>query len=206
MAVYGYIRTSKRQSESRPGMNPESQRMALMDAGVPDENIYSDINTSGTTGVAERNDWRRLDVALKEGDVLVIASMDRIGRNHQDVMQTVHLLNRRKVRIRSLAESEGFFKLLDSDPLSPEWFAADLIARVMAWSAAQEREALVRRTKAGLERARAEGKLIGRQPKFNEQQRAAIQADHREGMSVRKLAEKWVTSRPTIDKIVAEMK
>ena len=55
MAMCGYIRTSREQEADRPGMNPETQRRDLLAAGVPERNIYADIDVSGLAGVATRN-------------------------------------------------------------------------------------------------------------------------------------------------------
>ena len=67
MATYGYIRTSKGHDPDRPGMNPETQRRDLVNAGVPECNIHSDIDVSGFAGVAARNAWRSLDSKLQRG-------------------------------------------------------------------------------------------------------------------------------------------
>ena len=50
MTTYGYIRTSKGHDPDRPGMNPETQRRDLVNAGVPECNIHSDIDVSGYAG------------------------------------------------------------------------------------------------------------------------------------------------------------
>ena len=133
MSSYGYIRTSLKEREGERGMNSDVQRKQLLDAGVDDSNIYSDVAVSGVSGIAERNGWKALSLRLKEADTLVIAALDRIGRNHVDTWAVVSDLNRRRVRIRSLAEQETFLRALDADPSSPEWFAASLIGQVMAW-------------------------------------------------------------------------
>ena len=90
MTTYGYIRTSKGHDPDRPGMNPETQRRDLINAGVPERNIHSDIDVSGYAGVATRSAWRSLDPKLKRGDTLVLSALDRLGRRSLDVM-VVHL-------------------------------------------------------------------------------------------------------------------
>ena len=90
MATYGYIRTSRDQEPDRPGMNPDTQRRDLTQAGVPERNIHADIDVSGSAGVATRNGWRSVDSRLKHGDVLVVAALDRIGRRSLDVMGKIY--------------------------------------------------------------------------------------------------------------------
>ena len=202
MTTYGYIRTSLKEREGERGMHSDVQRKQLVDAGVQDGNIHADIAVSGVSGIAERNGWKSLDRLLSEGDTLVIASMDRIGRNHVDTWATVSLLNRRRVRIRSLAKHERFMQALDADPSSPEWFAANLIGQVMAWGAAQEHESLRRRTVAGIKYAREQGQQMGRPSKLGDDAKAAVLAEYLAGSSVRHLAKKWKVSRGTISNYV----
>ena len=202
MTTYGYIRTSLKEREGERGMHSDVQRKQLVDAGVQDDNIHADIAVSGVSGIAERNGWKSLDRLLSEGDTLVIASMDRIGRNHVDTWATVSLLNRRRVRIRSLAKHERFMQALDADPSSPEWFAANLIGQVMAWGAAQEHESLRRRTVAGIKYAREQGQQMGRPSRLGDDAKAAVLAEYLAGSSVRHLAKKWGVSRGTISNYV----
>ena len=81
MAYYGYIRTSKELEADRRGMDPETQRRALIAAGVPERQVYDDIDVSGIAGVASRNGWRALDAKLQRGDTLAVAALDRVGRS-----------------------------------------------------------------------------------------------------------------------------
>lgn len=198
MAHYGYIRTSKEQEADRRGMDPETQRRALIAAGVPERQVYADIDVSGITGVATRNGWRTLDAKLQRGDTLVVAALDRVGRRSIDVMGTIYGLVNRGIRLRSLAETETWAEGLDADPDSVEWITATLIAQVCSYAAQLERQAIARRTKAGLERARAEGKRVGRPPALTEETLAAVQQDLAEGMPVAAVARKYGVPRTTL--------
>ena len=59
----------------RPGTNPETQRRDLIEAGVPERNIHSEIDVSGAGGVASRNGWRLVDAKLNHGDTLVVSQI-----------------------------------------------------------------------------------------------------------------------------------
>lgn len=198
MAYYGYVRTSKEQEADRRGMDPETQRRAIIAAGVPERQVYSDIDVSGFAGVATRNGWRALDARLQRGDTLVIAALDRVGRRSIDVMGAIYSLVNRGVRLRSLADTETWAEGLDADPDSVEWITATLIAQVFAFAAQLERQAIARRTRAGLERARAEGKRLGRPPALTEETLTAIQQDLAEGMPVAAAARKYAIPRTTL--------
>ena len=197
MAMYGYIRTSRDQEADRPGMNPDTQRRGLLEAGVLDRNIHADIDVSGVAGVATRNAWRSEDTKLDHGDVLVVA-LDRIGRRSLDVMGKIYYLVNRGVRLRSLADNEVWAKGLDADPESMEWMTAMLIAQVCSFSAQLERQAIARRTRAGLARARAEGKRLGRPLSLDEEQITAIRQDLADNMTVAAIGKKYGIPRTTL--------
>ena len=106
-----------------------------------------------------------LDQQLAQGDVLVLAAVDRLGRRYLETMWAIYDLQRRGVRLRPLAGNEGeWTKFLDADPDSPEAFMANMAAYV----ASQERKNISRRTKAGLDAARAKGKELGRPRRLTE--------------------------------------
>ena len=198
METYGYIRTSRDQEPDWPGMNPETQRRDLIEAGVPEHNIRADIDVSGAVGVATRNGWRSVDSRLKHGDILVVAALDRIGRRSLDVVGKIYDLVNRGVRLRSLADNEAWAKGLDADPESMEWMTAMLIAQVCSFSAQLERQAIARRTRAGLARARAEGKRLGRPVSLDEDQMTAIHQDLVENMTVVAISRKYGIPRTTL--------
>ena len=197
--LYGYIRTSRRLIAGEPGNDPDTQRRQLMDAGVPTTTLYRDLGVSGSTGINTRQGWRSLSSRLHQGDVLVVASIDRVGRGWIDVMSVIRELRERGIRIRSLASSEQTWtRYLDADPNTAEAMIGDVLATVFTWAAQQELEAIRRRTKAGMDRARAEGKHIGR-PKILDQ--AGIAAAHRlhlGGVSKSEIAEARKVSRTTV--------
>ena len=121
-------------------------------------------------------DGARFDAKLQRGDTLVVAALDRVGRRSIDVMGVIFDLVNRGVRLRSLADAEAWAKGLDADPDSMEWMSAILIAQVCSFAAQLERQAIARRTKSrARERARAEGKRVGRPPALAEETLSAIQ-------------------------------
>ena len=140
---------------------------------------------------------------LRKGDVLVVASVDRVGRGWIDVMSVIRELRDRGIRIRSLAGAEQTWTCyLDADPATPEAMIGDVLATVFTWAAQRELEAIRRRTKAGMDRARAEGKHIGR-PKVLDD--AGVEAARRlllDGVSKKGIARALKVSRTTIRRAV----
>jgi hypothetical protein len=125
--TYGYVRTSRPRVSELAGSDPETQRQQLLAAGVALSHIYQDVGISGTSGTNSRRGWHSLHSRLAQGDTLVVVSIDRIGRRWLDTMGNIHDLQRRGVRIRSLADNEqSWAQYLDADPDSPESFLAIL--------------------------------------------------------------------------------
>ena len=137
--TYGYVRTSRPRVSELAGSDPETQRQQLLAAGVALSHIYQDVGVSGTSGTNSRRGWHSLDSYLVQGDTLVVVSIDRIGRRWLDTMGNIHDLQRRGVRIRSLADNEqSWAQYLDADPDSPESFLDYTLAGFAAWVSDQE--------------------------------------------------------------------
>src|SRR3954449_11123309 len=119
---------------------------ALKKAGC--EKLYTDT-ASGAK--AER---QGLDEALeyaREGDILVVWRLDRLGRSLQHLIETITLLNNRKVGFRSLTEN-----------IDTTTSGGKLVFHIFGALAEFERDIIKERTNAGLEAARTRGKLGGR--------------------------------------------
>ena len=201
MGLYGYIRTSKDGSE---GSDPETQRLQLLGAGVDPKNIYADVGTSGTVRVASRNGWRALASKVDQGDTLVVAALDRIGRRSLDLQGALIDLHRRGVRIRTLAADQQFLtKYLDADPDSPDAAFGSVLVALVGLFAQMERDAISRRTKAGLERAKSEGRTGGRPPKLNDRQVEALRQDRAAGMSWGQLRGRYGIAKSTCQRLAA---
>jgi len=107
---------------------------------------------SGSVEAKQRAGWNRLVERLESGDVLVVTKLDRLGRNAMDVRSTVEDLANMGIRVHCLA-------LGGVDLTSP---AGKMTMQVISAVAEFERDLLIERTHAGLERAKAEGKKLGR--------------------------------------------
>ena len=199
MTTYGYIRTSRDQEPGHPGSDPEVQRRQLADAGVEPGRIYADVSVSGATPGSSRGQWQLLDRQLAQGDVLVVAAVDRLGRRYLETMWAIYDLQRRGVRLRSLAGNEGeWTRFLDADPDSPEAFMGNILASMAAYVASQERQNISRRTRAGLDAARAKGKELGRPRRLTGELLTAIRQDLADEMPVAAVARKYGVPSSTL--------
>ena len=143
---------------------------------------------SGSLAASERPGFSKLVDRLEEGDVLVVTKLDRLGRNAMDVRKTVDELSELGVKVHCLA-------LGGVDLTSP---AGRMTMGVINAVAEFERDLLIERTQAGLERAKAEGKTLGRPPRLTENQRQAVVAKLSDGISISRLARDYGVSRLTI--------
>ena len=173
--TYSYVRTSRPRVSELVGSDPETQRQQLLAAGVAFSRIYQDVGISGTSGTNGRLDCHSLDSRLAQGDTLVVVSIDRIGRRWLDTMGNIQDLQRRGVRIRSLAGNEqSWAQYLDVDPESPESFLGYTLAGFAPWVSDQKLVSIRRRTKAGLEKAKADGRKLEAPRRLSEEQEAAV--------------------------------
>ena len=205
MTTYGYIRTSRQRIQGTAGSDPEAQAHQLRQEGVPEANIYRDVGVSGGTGTNSRAGWRALNAQLVSGDILVVVAIDRIGRRWMDTVNAVRDLRTREVSIRSLAQSEAtWVTYLAAEPDIAEAVIGDILTTFMAWAAEQELQAVSRRTKAGLERARAEGKTLGPPPRVDDDQVEDMARLRREGQSFRSIGRIFGVSRTTVQRRLQE--
>ena len=205
MTTHGYIRTSRQRIQGTAGSDPEAQAHQLRQEGVPEANIYRDVGVSGGTGTNSRAGWRALNARLVSGDILVVVAIDRIGRRWMDTVNAVRDLRTRDVRIRSLAQSEAtWVTYLASEPDTAEAVIGDILTTFMAWAAEHELQAVSRRIRAGLERARAEGKTLGPPPRVDDGQVEAMSRLRREGQSFRSIGRIFGVSRTTVQRRLQE--
>ena len=147
---------------------------------------------SGSVAAKERKQFMKLLDRLEVNDVLIVTKLDRLGRNAMDVRSTVEALDNLGVRVHCLA-------LGGVDLTSP---AGKMTMQVIAAVAEFERDLLIERTQAGLQRALAEGKTLGRKPSLTEDQQAEILIKlNKEGVNISALAKEYSTTRQTIMRV-----
>ena len=138
---------------STSGQMPENQVLEVEAAGFSVQNgrVIQEV-ISGSVSAGQRPGFCRLLDKMERSDVLIVTKLDRLGRNAMDVRLTVEDLSSRGIRVHCIA-------LGGVDLTSP---AGKMTMQVLAAVAEFERDLLVERTQAGLERAKAEGKKLGR--------------------------------------------
>jgi putative DNA-invertase from lambdoid prophage Rac len=185
MAVFAYARCSKETQTT------ENQRIEIESAGYKADYFYSDT-ISGKTSASQRPQFMALLEKIRDGETLVVSKLDRIGRDAQDVGATIKMLAARGIKVVVL-------QLGNLDLTSA---AGKLMLTMLSAVAEMERDLLVERTHAGLTRAKAEGKTLGRTPKTTPAQQAEMKAAYANGETVSALARDYKVSRATVLSIV----
>lgn len=185
MAVFGYGRVSTVEQTA------DNQRLEIERAGYAVEYWYADT-ISGKAHAAQRGQFGEMLGKLRKKDTLVVAKLDRLGRDAVDVLAT----------IKSLALLEVEVVVLQLGKVDLTSTAGKLLVTMLAAVAEMERDLIVERTQAGLARAKADGKTLGRPVKTTPAQREAIVRDYAASQSISALARLHNVSRSTVLAIV----
>lgn len=151
-AVYGYVRVSTReQCEDR-------QLLALRGFPVSEQNIYMDKQSGKDFN---RPRYRALVRRLKAGDLLVVQSIDRLGRNYEEVLEQWRLITKEKQADVVVLD----MPLLDTRQRGRDLtgtFVADLVLQILSYVAQTERECIRQRQMEGIAAAKLRGVRFGR--------------------------------------------
>lgn len=155
--IIGYARVSTSKQEI------ENQIKALKEAGVLPENIYCDNSTSGTTLAKNRKSFKKVLEMIEAGEVdkLYVFELSRIGRSSSETLRLFIDIELKGTQIISLSPNESWTQLVDEQMKG----IRNVFVSMFTWFAEIERQSLSERTKLGQERARKEGKKIGRPDK-----------------------------------------
>lgn len=150
--IYGYIRVStKEQCEER-------QLIALRDFQVQDDKIFMD-KLSGKD--FNRPQYKKLLRKLKRGDILVIKSIDRLGRNYEEILNQWRIITKEKQADIVVLD----MPLLDTRQTGRDLtgtFVADLVLQILSYVAQTERENIRQRQMEGIAAAKLRGVQFGR--------------------------------------------
>jgi DNA invertase Pin-like site-specific DNA recombinase len=148
MALVGYMRVSTAEQ------NTDGQRDALLAAGVKDDSRHLFIDQGVSGAKASRPGFDKCLESLRDGDTLVVAKLDRLGRSLGNLIQLFRELGERGVGVR----------VLDNPMLSTDGNKAQakLMLGIYGAFAEYERDLILERTSVGLAAARARGRNGGR--------------------------------------------
>ena len=152
--TYGYIRVSSKDQ------NEDRQLIALHGRGVKDDYIYIDKKSGKDFN---RPQYKKLMKKLKPGDLLMIQSIDRLGRNYEKVQNQWRVLTKEKEVDICVIDMPLLDTRQGKDLLGT--FIADLVLQILSFVAQNEREYIRKRQAEGIAAAKAKGIRFGRVPK-----------------------------------------
>lgn len=149
--IYGYVRVSS------TDQNEERQMIALAEAGVPEKNIFMDKQSGKSF---DRPQYKKLMKKLKTGDLIYVLSIDRLGRNYEEIQNQWRVITK---------EIGADICVLDMPLLDTRQgkdlmgtFIADLVLQILSFVAQSERENIKKRQEQGIAAAKAKGVRFGR--------------------------------------------
>ena len=153
MSVYGYIRvSSKDQKEDR-------QQIALKEVGVELRNIYIDKQSGKDFN---RPQYKKMLRKLKKHDLLYIKSIDRLGRNYEEILQQWRILTKEKGIDIVVLDMPLLGTRRGKDLMGT--FLSDIVLQVLSFVAENERTNIKQRQAEGIAAAKAQGIKFGRPP------------------------------------------
>ena len=173
--MYGYIRVSTREQ------NEDRQVIAMREFGVPDSNMVTDKQSGKDFA---RPGYRRLLRKLKPGDTLVLKSIDRLGRNYDEILEQWRLLTKEK-RVEIVVLDMPLLDTRQGRDLMGT-LIADIVLQLLSYVAQTEREFIRQRQAEGIAAAKARGVQFGRKPKKRPEEYERLREDWRAG---------WISAR-----------
>ncbi len=152
--IYGYIRVSTKEQ------NEDRQLIALREMSIPDKNIFMDKQSGKDF---ERDQYKKLVKKLKPDDLLYIKSIDRLGRNYEEIQNQWRILTKKKgvdivVLDMPLLDTRRGKDLMGT-------FLSDIVLQVLSFVAESEHTNIQQRQTEGIAAAKARGVRFGRPPR-----------------------------------------
>lgn len=153
MRVFGYIRVSSRDQ------NEDRQLIALREVGIPNGNIYLDKQSGKDF---ERPQYKKLLRKIKKDDLLYIKSIDRLGRNYEEILQQWRMLTKDKGADIVVLDMPLLDTRRGKDLMGT--FLSDIVLQLLSFVAENERNNIRQRQAEGIAAAKARGVKFGRPP------------------------------------------
>ena len=152
--IYGYVRVSS------TDQNEDRQLIAMSEKNIPQKSIYIDKQSGKDF---ERPQYKRLVKRLKPGDLLYILSIDRLGRNYEEIQRQWRVLTK-DIGIDICVIDMPLLDTRNGKDLMGT-FIADLVLQILSFVAQSERENIKKRQAEGIAAAKAKGVKFGRPEK-----------------------------------------
>lgn len=151
MTIYGYVRVSG------TDQNEDRQMIALHQVGVEDKHIFMDKQSGKDF---ERPQYKKMVKKMRQGDLLYVLSIDRLGRNYDEIQHQWRILTK-EIGIDVCVIDMPLLDTRRSKDLLGT-FVADLVLQVLSFAAHNERDNIRKRQAEGIAAAKARGVHMGR--------------------------------------------
>lgn len=152
--IYAYVRVSTREQ------NEDRQLIAMNELQVPKKNIFIDKQSGKDF---ERPSYKKLIKRLKKDDLLYIKSIDRLGRNYNEIQEQWRILTKEKAVDIVVLDMPLLDTRRGKDLMGT--FLSDIVLQVLSFVAENERVNIRQRQAEGIAAAKAKGVRFGRPPK-----------------------------------------
>lgn len=152
---YGYARVSSKEQ------NTDRQIDALQKAGLSSESVYQDKQSGKDF---DRPEYMRLMKRIKSGDVIYIKSIDRLGRNYEEILEQWRIITKEKGADIVVLDMPLLDTRKKNDDLTGV-FITDLVLQILSYVAETERKNIRQRQAEGIASAKARGVIFGKPKK-----------------------------------------
>ncbi|MBQ3075347.1 MAG: recombinase family protein [Clostridia bacterium] len=149
--IFGYVRVSGQDQ------NEDRQMTAMLEKQVPRQNIYMEKQSGKDF---ERPQYKKMVKKMKEGDLLYVLSIDRLGRNYEEIQNQWRILTK-EIGIDICVMDMPLLDTRNGKDLMGT-FIADLVLQILSFVAQNERESIKTRQAQGIAAAKARGVRFGR--------------------------------------------
>ncbi|SDP64447.1 recombinase family protein [Selenomonas ruminantium] len=194
--IYGYIRVSTQ------AQNDDRQWMAMENLGIPRECVFADKQSGKDF---DRPAYNQLIARLEQGDTLVVTSLDRLGRNYDELIEQLDIITRKKdVALMVLNLPLPDIRNQYGNNLTGK-LISNFVMQIFSYVAQTEREMNIQRTMEGIAAAKARGVRFGRKAlaKPADFEKVRRRWEKRE-ISEREASKILGVSRPTFHKWINE--
>lgn len=188
MTVHAYCRVST------SGQSTEAQKHAILALEFAVHEWYQEEGVSGSIPAKQRPEFSRMMLAAKKGDTCLVTHIDRLGRDAEDILNTINTFKKIGIKLR--------VTMLDAIDVTST--TGKLIVTMLSGLAEMEKAILVERTTNGIANARDKGVKWGAPLKTAPEVMEKIFADKKDGMTLNELSAKWDIHRNTLQKNIAK--
>lgn len=188
MKVLAYCRVST------TGQTTDNQRKSIEDSGFKVDAWFQEEGVSGSVPAKQRPEFIRMLEAAESGDTCLVTFIDRLGRDAEDILNTINTFKKMGVRLR----------VTTLDSIDVTGATGKLVVTILSGLAEMEKAILVERTVQGIARVKSEGVKWGAPAKITPEVFKSILQDKEQGMSLEKVGAKHGYHKNTVQKVLAK--